>query len=105
MGVLSQTLESCKNKPGLKLYILNFLQRALGTASASSSKRQYTSIPIHNPDDEEGPLLNQQEEENDDLEESAVPEKPRQVLPFKRIWTKNVLCTLCAQAFFDFQMG
>jgi hypothetical protein len=51
-------------------------------------------------------LLNQQgDSENADLEESAVPENPRQVLPFSRLWTKNVLCTLFAQAFFDFQMG
>ncbi|PCG99700.1 Major facilitator superfamily domain, general substrate transporter [Penicillium occitanis (nom. inval.)] len=81
-------------------------ERALGSTNVPSSGQQYTSIPIHNPDDEEGPLLNQQEDEEDaNLEESPVPEKSLQVLPFRGIWTKNVLCTLCAQAFFDFQMG
>lgn len=85
--------------------MLKLLQRALGSTN-TPSPQQYTSIPIHNPDDEEGPLLNQQGEEGGvDLEDSPVPEKSRRILPFRRIWTKNVLCTLCAQAFFDFQMG
>jgi hypothetical protein len=32
-------------------------------------------------------------------------EKVIQVLPFGRTWTSNVIYTLLAQAFFDFQMG
>jgi hypothetical protein len=30
---------------------------------------------------------------------------PAQILPFKRIWTKNVVLTLVTAAFFDFHLG
>jgi hypothetical protein len=43
--------------------------------------------------------------ESYELEEKAKPVRVKRGLPFRRIWTKNVLCTLGAQAFFDFQMG
>lgn len=44
--------------------------------------------------------------ESYELEEKATPAlKPQRILPFRRIWIPNVLCTLLAQAFFDFQMG
>lgn len=37
----------------------------------------------------------------------SAPPKPvvKGVLPFRRIWTRNVLFTLTAGAFFDFQLG
>lgn len=31
--------------------------------------------------------------------------KKRKVLPFSRLWTKNVICTLLSQAFYDFHLG
>ncbi|KAK6210583.1 hypothetical protein LQW54_006066 [Pestalotiopsis sp. IQ-011] len=34
-----------------------------------------------------------------------VPEKPAKVLPFRRIWTRNVVLTLVAGAFYDFHLG
>ena len=87
----SQTLESCNNRPGLRLYILKLLQRARGSTNTPSPQR-YISIPIYNPDDEEGPLLSPQGGEGiADLKDSTLPEKPHQILPFRRIWTKNVL--------------
>ncbi|KAJ6191111.1 hypothetical protein N7519_001132 [Penicillium mononematosum] len=56
--------------------------------------------------DEDGPLLDQDRSESYELEEKAhKPVRLQRVLPFRKIWTKNVLCTLGAQAFFDFQMG
>lgn len=64
-------------------------------------------IPFHDHN-EDGPLLGRQIDrtESYELEEKASkPVRLQRVLPFHRIWTKNVWCTLLAQAFFDFQMG
>jgi hypothetical protein len=55
--------------------------------------------------DESGPLLSRQNESYELEEKAAKPGRHARVLPFRRIWTKNVLSTLLAQAFFDFQMG
>ncbi|KAI0403600.1 major facilitator superfamily domain-containing protein [Xylaria palmicola] len=33
------------------------------------------------------------------------PEKARRSLPFKRVWTRNVIFTLITEALFDFQLG
>ncbi|KAI9833767.1 MAG: hypothetical protein M1819_003500 [Sarea resinae] len=58
--------------------------------SSGTSALQTSSIP------EDAPLVS-----------PILNEKPRRrpQLPLRRIWTKNVLCTLLAQAFFDFHMG
>jgi hypothetical protein len=99
-----QTLESCKGKPGLWFYALKLLRRLLGGAK-SPSTAQYSSIPLRDGDDEDGPLLPAQKDAENELEQGNVPKKPSLVLPFRRVWTKNVIFTLTAQAFFDFQMG
>ncbi|KAI0020018.1 major facilitator superfamily domain-containing protein [Xylariomycetidae sp. FL0641] len=31
--------------------------------------------------------------------------RPKRTLPFSRVWTRNVIFTLCTQAFYDFQLG
>ncbi|KUI66191.1 hypothetical protein VM1G_02403 [Cytospora mali] len=36
---------------------------------------------------------------------SSVPPRKRKTLPFSRLWTKNVICTLLSQAFYDFHLG
>lgn len=71
-----------------------------------SSSPLYSRIPFRDYD-EEGPLLRRQVDptESYEMEEKAAKPRPVRILPFRRIWTKNVLCTLLAQAFFDFQMG
>jgi hypothetical protein len=82
--------------------MLKLLSRILGFGS-SHSHSQYSAVAAH---DEDAALLDPSKEGYDDTEHS----KPRskrvvRVLPFHRLWTKNVLFTLLAQAFFDFQMG
>lgn len=102
---LEETLQSCKGKPGpvsitLK-YFSHLVKGVVGTSSPIYSKlREF---------DEDGPLLANggfDRSESYELEEKAArPVRVKRVLPFRRIWTKNVLFTLLAQAFFDFQMG
>lgn len=88
---------------------MKILTRGFRTVIPSSTGL-YSKLPIHNYHDEEGSLLlNPQPDsvvDSYELEEKAAkPSRATRVLPFRRIWTKNVLCTLLAQAFFDFQMG
>lgn len=67
----------------------------------------YSKLPFRDFD-EDGPLLGRDMDRSEsyELEEKASkPIRMKRVLPFSRIWTKNVWCTLIAQAFFDFQMG
>ncbi|CRL24946.1 Sucrose/H+ symporter, plant [Penicillium camemberti] len=103
---LEETLASCKGKPGLGAFAKKLFARALKRVVPSSSPL-YTKLPLRDYE-EGGPLLGQpmDRSESYELEEKAhKPVRLQRVLPFRRIWTKNVLCTLGAQAFFDFQMG
>ncbi|KAJ5954146.1 hypothetical protein N7501_008425 [Penicillium viridicatum] len=103
---LEETLASCKGKPGLGAFAKKLLARAAKTAVPSSSSL-YTRLPLRDYE-EDGPLMGQpmDRSESYELEEKAhKPVRLQRVLPFRKIWTKNVLCTLGAQAFFDFQMG
>lgn len=72
-----------------------------------SSSGIYQRLPFADYD-EDGPLLRRPRDPTEDyeLEEKAArPVRHAHTLPFRQLWTKNVLCTLLAQAFFDFQMG
>ncbi|KAL4876278.1 ASST-domain-containing protein [Aspergillus karnatakaensis] len=98
---LEETLEACKGKPGLRVFTLRLAGRAVRAIIPSSSPL-YSRLPFADHE-ESGPLLGA---ETFELEEKAAKSrKHTRTLPFRRIWTKNVLCTLLAQAFFDFQMG
>ncbi|OTA62875.1 MFS general substrate transporter [Hypoxylon sp. EC38] len=47
-------------------------------------------------------------EENNDEPPAPVPEKSTRsgrTLPFRRVWTRNVIFTLITEAFYDFQLG
>lgn len=69
-----------------------------------SSSGIYQRLPFADYDEE--PLLRRDPTESYELEEKATkPSRHAHSLPFRQLWTKNVLCTLLAQAFFDFQMG
>ncbi|CAL5866735.1 uncharacterized protein PFLUO_LOCUS945 [Penicillium psychrofluorescens] len=96
-----ETLAACKGKPGLGSILMRLFGRGMRTVVPSTSPL-YTRLPFRD-NEEDGPLLDRAE--SYELEEKAKPVRVQRVLPFRRIWTKNVLCTLIAQAFFDFQMG
>lgn len=82
--------------------MLKLLARILGSSS-SRSHSQYSALAAH---DEDGALLDPSKDGYNDTEHSkARSRRVVRVLPFHRLWTKNVLFTLLAQAFFDFQMG
>ncbi|KAJ5490925.1 hypothetical protein N7539_002492 [Penicillium diatomitis] len=103
---LEETLLSCKGKPGLGSAALKLLARSVRTVLGKSSPL-YSRLPLHEYD-EDGPLLGRHTDRSEsyEMEEKASrPGSVKRTLPFRRIWTKNVLCTLVAQAFFDFQMG
>lgn len=44
-------------------------------------------------------------DDKNDTPSGAVPPKSKTVLPFSRLWTKNVIFTLLSQAFYDFHLG
>lgn len=49
-----------------------------------------------------------QDEENDEELPIAALQQPKETkrtLPFRRVWTRNVIFTLITEAFFDFQLG
>ncbi|TQB75254.1 hypothetical protein MPDQ_003507 [Monascus purpureus] len=103
---LEETLEACKDRPGPGTIALRFLTRGLKAVIPSSSL--YSKLPLQDYNEEGLSLLDPQLGSTDsyELEEKATRStRGSRVLPFRRIWTKNVLCTLLAQAFFDFQMG
>ncbi|KAE8354988.1 MFS general substrate transporter [Aspergillus coremiiformis] len=103
---LEETLEACKGKPGLGVFTARIVSRVVRAVVPSSSPL-YQRLPFTDGD-EDGPLLshNRDPTESYELEEKATkPLRHKRMLPFRRLWTKNVLSTLLAQAFFDFQMG
>ncbi|KNG79914.1 MFS transporter [Aspergillus nomiae NRRL 13137] len=103
---LEETLEACKGKPGLGVFTARIFARGIRAVVPSSSPL-YQRLPFADYD-EDGPLLSHHRDptESYELEEKAAkPLRHKRSLPFRRLWTKNVLCTLLAQAFFDFQMG
>ncbi|GES59306.1 MFS general substrate transporter [Aspergillus terreus] len=101
---LEETLDACKGKPGLGVFTMRLFARLI-RALVPSSSPLYQRLPFADYE-EEGPLLRHHVNESYELEEKAAkPTRHARILPFRRLWTKNVLCTLLAQAFFDFQMG
>ncbi|KAL2844219.1 MFS general substrate transporter [Aspergillus pseudodeflectus] len=100
---LEETLQACKGKPGLGVFCKRLVSRGAKAVIPSSSPL-YSRLPFADYD-ESGPLLSRQNESYELEEKAAKPGRHARVLPFRQIWTKNVLSTLLAQAFFDFQMG
>lgn len=100
-----QTLQACKGKPGLGSFTMKYFARSVRSVVGTRSPL-YSKLPFREHD-EDGPLLGHSPDHSEgyELEEKAKPMRAKRVLPFGRIWTKNVLSTLLAQAFFDFQMG
>ncbi|POS74516.1 hypothetical protein DHEL01_v207083 [Diaporthe helianthi] len=45
------------------------------------------------------------EEKSENPQPTMTEPKNRKVLAFSRLWTKNVICTLLSQAFYDFHLG
>ncbi|KAL4934259.1 ASST-domain-containing protein [Aspergillus undulatus] len=100
---LEETLQACKGKPGLGTYSLRLVARAI-RAVVGSNNPLYSRLPFADYE-ESGPLLGRVTETYELEEKTNKTARHARILPFRRIWTKNVLCTLLAQAFFDFQMG
>ncbi|KLJ09352.1 hypothetical protein EMPG_15215 [Blastomyces silverae] len=103
---LEETLDVCRHGPTLWSYLVGIISRSLGFLSYHPSHRY--SRPAFQESEGSEQLLEVSTESPHEYElEERVSKarQPRRILPFRRIWTSNVLCTLLAQAFFDFQMG
>ncbi|OJD18963.1 hypothetical protein AJ78_01075 [Emergomyces pasteurianus Ep9510] len=103
---LEETLDICKNSPTLWSYFWEIISQALSFISSRSS-HGYSRPAFQDAEDSENLLeVSAENPHNYELEGRVTKiRQPKRVLPFRRIWTPNVLCTLLAQAFFDFQMG
>ncbi|KAK2786648.1 hypothetical protein FQN53_006352 [Emmonsiellopsis sp. PD_33] len=105
---LEETLEICKNGPSLWSYLVESVTRGLNFVSSPSSRHYHYSRPTFQDTEGTEDLLDGHSGGLNTYELGEREGKVRQtkrVLPFRRIWTSNVICTLVAQAFFDFQMG
>ncbi|PGH07120.1 hypothetical protein GX51_01907 [Blastomyces parvus] len=103
---LEETLDICRHGPTLWSRLVGIITRTLGFFSYHASHR-YSRPAFQDSEGSQQLLENPTEGSHEyELEERASKARqPSPVLPFHRIWTSNVLCTLLAQAFFDFQMG
>jgi hypothetical protein len=84
---LEETLEHFKHAEGS---VIQRLWKKL-TTRKDNDDHGYTAISSEEPDSPTSPVkLNQYHDEN------IIPPKPKAKLPFRRIWTWNVLCTMLA---------
>lgn len=62
----------------------------------------YKLETFNSPD---SPLINDNVDKTPPVLITSPPPKQTRSLPFKRVWTRNVIFTLVAEALFDFQLG
>lgn len=91
---LEETLKSKKNVFDWGLYIT---ARAKQTILRRPVDRGFARLPTKDAFEDQ-PFVAKEIK-------AQVPEKPAKVLPFRRIWTRNVVLTLVAGAFYDFHLG
>lgn len=97
MGILfglEETLESLKHKPDYPLQIRRWVFRAF--TKRRGPPHEYASMEDR---------LNATELQSPAMIENNVPPKPRRRLPFRRIWTRNVLLTFLAHGLLAMHVG
>ncbi|KAF2501305.1 MFS general substrate transporter [Lophium mytilinum] len=100
---LRETLPAARLRQGKNSFFLEMWHGIIGIFRPSTNQGYLPVDPSPTTYDQD------KKDELDSLanphnEKTLLP-KPPQALPFKRIWTPNVLCTLLSIAIFDFHMG
>ncbi|KAI1483455.1 MFS general substrate transporter [Daldinia eschscholtzii] len=98
---LEETLSERKGKRDIGLYLASRI-RSLMSRGPPVASGYFILQPWNSPDspseyrgDNEGPATYEKKE----------PMKQERTLPFRRVWTRNVIFTLITEAFYDFQLG
>ncbi|KAI0808747.1 major facilitator superfamily domain-containing protein [Xylaria sp. FL0064] len=95
---LEETSSKLRNKPDIGLQIGRQLKAIILRQPINDG--YYTLETFNAPD---SPTMNIELEKTPVV--AALPKKPTRSLPFRRVWTRNVIFTLVAEALFDFQLG
>ncbi|KAI1189166.1 major facilitator superfamily domain-containing protein [Nemania serpens] len=97
---LEETSSKRRNKFDLGLDLSRRLRAAVlrkSTNNGYSKLESFTST--------DSPPMNDSVEKTPALPTPLTPEPSRRSLPFKRVWTRNVIFTLVTEALFEFQLG
>ncbi|KAI1272496.1 major facilitator superfamily domain-containing protein [Xylaria sp. FL0933] len=95
---LEETSSKLRNKPDIGLRIGRRLKAIILRQPINDG--YYTLETFNAPD---SPTMNIELEKTPVV--ATLPKKPTRSLPFRRVWTRNVIFTLVAEALFDFQLG
>ncbi|KAI1296420.1 major facilitator superfamily domain-containing protein [Xylaria venustula] len=95
---LEETSSKLRNKPDIGL---QFGRRLTAFILRKPIADGYYALETFNPPD--SPSLNGEREKTSVI--AAQPKRTTRSLPFSRVWTRNVVFTLVAEALFDFQLG
>ncbi|KAI6080380.1 MFS general substrate transporter [Hypoxylon rubiginosum] len=69
------------------------------------SVEQDIYVKLQNWDFQEGMGEDKLNDEEPPILSTQNPKETKRTLPFRRVWTRNVIFTLITEAFFDFQLG
>ncbi|KAI1114109.1 MFS transporter [Nemania sp. NC0429] len=97
---LEETSSKRRDKFDLGLDLSRRLRAVIFRKSTSDQYHRLESFNI--PD---SPMTNDSVEKTPVLTTQPTPKRTRRSLPFRRVWTRNVIFTLVTEALFDFQLG
>ncbi|KAI1151084.1 major facilitator superfamily domain-containing protein [Nemania diffusa] len=97
---LEETSSKRRNKPDPGLDLARRLKAIILRKPIDDG--YYKLETMNGPD---SPSMDEPSEKRPVVATPAALKRPRRSLPFKRVWTRNVIFTLVAEALFDFQLG
>jgi hypothetical protein len=97
--VVSNSFQTLKTRRGKYDPGLHLMEKILKILNISSFSRQYSLL------NSEPTAIDMQNLSDKDFQEKAKSPRPTKVLPFGRIFTRNVAFTLMTTAVFDFHLG
>ncbi|KAI1804012.1 MFS general substrate transporter [Daldinia bambusicola] len=98
---LEETLNERKGKRDAGLYLASRI-KSLFFRKLPGESGYYKLQPWRVPD---GPAEYMEENDEQPIHEISEPKRKGRTLPFRRVWTRNVIFTLITEAFYDFQLG
>ncbi|KAM0332585.1 hypothetical protein ACHAQA_002869 [Verticillium albo-atrum] len=104
---LEETSPERKGRFDIGLALAGRVKRMFGRAPSSEG---YSQVMTSDMPEDDLPLATSTDSPTASELQAHLPEprprsKPRQKLPFRRIWTPNVILVLLTSAFFEFQLG